>query len=46
MDRGLATELLLRKDGGKVDILRTRRLAWAWRYAGVQEAGNLETGRM
>ena len=24
-----------------MDILRTRRFAWAWRYAGVQEAGDL-----
>ena len=27
-----------------MDILRTRRLAWAWRCAGVQEAGNLGNG--
>ena len=38
MGRGLATELLLRKDGGYAEyILRTRGLAWAWRYACVQE---------
>ena len=28
----------------RLDILRTRRLAWAWRCAGVQEAGNLGNG--
>ena len=28
----------------RLDILRTRRLACAWRCAGVQEAGNLENG--
>ena len=27
--------------GIRLDILRTQRLAWAWRCAGVQEAGNL-----
>ena len=27
-----------------MDILRTRRFAWAWRYAGVQEAGDLGNG--
>ena len=27
-----------------MDILRTRRLAWALRIAGVQEAGNLGNG--
>ena len=27
-----------------MDILRPRRFAWAWRYAGVQEAGDLGNG--
>ena len=28
----------------RLDIFRTRRFAWAWRYAGVQEAGDLGNG--
>ena len=28
----------------RLDIFGTRRLVWAWRYAGVQEAGDLGNG--
>ena len=43
-EQGQFSELLLRKDGGTAGCTGIRGLAWAWRCACVQEAGNHGNG--